>query len=202
MRKKLGIDLDSTLNNLDKVWLKRYNEDYNDSLKQWNDWQVLRCVKPECGKKILDYLLEPNFFKTLGVQKYAAETIKYLSQYFDIYIITAYNVVTCVDKAEWLKEHFQMIKQENIIFCNDKSVLNIDYLIDDGPHNIEGFKQTGIIFDKPYNKHLNKKEYPYRCKTWKDVKLLFDKEFIIKKGTPKQTKILLNQESKFQMVLR
>ena len=68
MLKKIGIDLDSTLNNLDKVWLDRYNNDYNDNIKEWSQWDMEKIVKPECGKKIYNYLHEKNFFLNLDIQ--------------------------------------------------------------------------------------------------------------------------------------
>ncbi len=61
-RKKIGIDLDSTLNNLNDVWLDRYNKDYNDDIKHFEKWDATYNLKPECSVKIYDYLKEPGFF--------------------------------------------------------------------------------------------------------------------------------------------
>ena len=45
-RKKIGIDLDSTLNNLNDVWLDRYNKDYNDDIKHFEKWDATYNLKP------------------------------------------------------------------------------------------------------------------------------------------------------------
>jgi len=178
MKRKIGVDLDSTLNNLSEVWLERYNKDYDDNLTQWDCWNVIECVKPECGEKIFKYLHEKYFFLNLGVMENAVDVLSYLSKHFEIYIVTAYSPDVCMDKAMWLKKHFPFIEQKNIIFINDKSSLHLDYLIDDGPHNIEDFKYgLPIIYDMPYNQYIENENIP-RVKNWLEIKELFDKDFI------------------------
>lgn len=181
MTKKLGtigIDLDSTLNNLDEVWLARYNKDYDDNLTREDMvvWEVETYVKPECGKKIYDYLLEPEFFYNLGIQHSAYGITKWLSKYFDLHIVTAYHPNTCVDKTNWIKEYLPHINSRNIIFCNNKGLIDTDYLIDDGHHNIIDFKNKGIVFDAKYNRHLGE-EYT-RAYDWLDIHDFFTKELV------------------------
>lgn len=157
MKKSIAIDLDSVLNRLDDVWYARYNELYDDNL-QPNDiksWDIHNFVKPECGRKIYDILLEPYLFRGLPVMEGAIDALTYLTQHYDVYIVSSAHPATCADKAGWLAEHFPMIDQGNIIFCHPKHLINTDYLVDDGPHNIEGFKQEAIIFDQPWNQHIN-----------------------------------------------
>lgn len=174
-RISIGIDLDTTLNTLNVDWLDLYNKDYNDNLapKDLLTWDMTKYVKPECNKKIFDYLFQPYFFRSLGIQPNAYEVTKYLQDTynFDLYIVTAYSYQTCYDKAEWVKEHLPHIPVENIIFCNDKSKINMHYLIDDRDLNIETFKGIGIVFDQPYNRHL--KDY-IRCNGWLEIKQLYD----------------------------
>lgn len=175
-RGKIGIDLDSTLNNLERVWVERYNKDYNDNLKNWTRWEIDEIVKPECGKKIFDYLHEPGFFYNLDIKKGAKDVVDFLSKHYELYVVTAYTPDTCVDKANWIKKHNLAIDQKNIIFMNNKGLLDLDYLIDDGPHNFEEFKGTGLIFDMPYNKNMEENANRVRVKTWKDVLDFFIEE--------------------------
>jgi len=185
-RKKIGIDLDTTLNNLNDEWLDRYNLDYNDNLKQWDCWNVADCVKPECGKKIFNYLKEPNFFFKLSIRKNAVEVIDFLMEYFDIYIVTAYLPETCLDKVNWVKKFIPKINSENIIFINNKSLLDLDFLIDDGPHNIQTFNplKTAIIYDMPYNHFLDYDAFQTwdRVSNWNEIKQLFEEKYIIKES--------------------
>lgn len=174
--KKIGIDLDSTLNNLEVVWAERYNKDYDDNLKDWTKWELDEVVKPECGKKIFNYLREPGFFYNLDIKEGAKDVVDFLSKHYELYIVTAYIPETCLDKANWVKKHNLDVSQKDIIFINDKSLLELDYLIDDGPHNFNKFKGTGILFDMPYNQHLEESPVLYRVKTWKDILEFFIEE--------------------------
>jgi 5'(3')-deoxyribonucleotidase len=176
MKKKiLAIDLDSTLNTLDTEWIQFYNKDFNDNLTREDmiRWEVYTYVKPECGKKIYDYLLYSNFFKNLGMQLNADNVTKWLQQFYDIYIVTAYTPSTCADKCEWVKQHLPHIPVENIIFCNNKGLIKADILIDDGGHNLVAFKETNphgipIVFDAPWNRDLQCKAI--RVYDWLDIK--------------------------------
>jgi 5'(3')-deoxyribonucleotidase len=174
MRKKIGIDLDDTLNCLVDKWIQDYNRDYLDNLQKENikSWDIASYTKPNCRTKIYTYLWQPNFFRNLDIKPYAQEVTKWLSDYYDLYIITAYDRRACKDKAEWAMEHLPHIPEKNIIFCNHKGLLQLDYLIDDGGHNILDFyktnpNSTGIVFDAPWNRYLGK-EY-HRVKNWKEI---------------------------------
>lgn len=175
VRKSIGIDLDSTLNNLDDIWLEFYNKDYNDNLIRENltNWDIASIVKPECGQKMFDYLLQPGFFKNLGIQQNAYEVTKWLSNLFDLYIVTAYHPKTCFDKAQWVEKFLPHIPVKNIIFCNHKGLIRTNFLIDDGGHNIIDFNESNrfgmpIVFNAPWNQHLGNKFI--RVKDWLEIR--------------------------------
>lgn len=95
----IACDLDAVLNNLNQVWLSRYNRDYNDNftIEQWTNWHPENLVRPECGVHIFDYLREPGFFssKNLSPLPYAMEATSLISQYYDIRVVTAYIPESC-----------------------------------------------------------------------------------------------------------
>lgn len=176
MKKKqsIAIDLDSTLNCLDKYWIEeRYNKDYNDNLKREDMicWDCHIYVKPECGYKIYDYLKEPGFFRNLGVQSNSQDVTKWLKEYFDLYVVTAYCKEAVVDKVDWLNEFFPHIDTKDIIFCNNKGLIKADFMIDDGGHNIEVFTGIGLVFDAPWNRYLD--ESYNRFYNWTEIKGYF-----------------------------
>jgi len=179
-RLKIGIDLDSVLNNLNEVWIDVYNKDYSDNLTNEDilTWDIASYTKPECGNKMFDYLLTPNFFRDLGMQPDAREVVEWLSQWADLYIVTAYHWECCKDKVLWVKKNLPNFDEKNVIFCNDKSVMDLDYLIDDRDLNIETFHGTGIIFDQPYNRNMSK-EY-FRAYDWISILNYFKGYFRIK----------------------
>lgn len=158
---KIGIDLDSVLNDLLTCWLDNYNERYDDNLKHSdiNVWEISAIVKKECGKKIFDFVSSAGFFRNLPVIKDSQRVTEWLSTFdeVELYVVTAYTPAVCKDKADWLAEYFPHIKQQNIIFCNDKSLIGLDYLIDDSPYNCIGFKGEYIVYDYPYNQCLKDK---------------------------------------------
>ncbi len=182
-KKTLLLDLDDTLNQLLPTWLKFYNHDYKDNLQleDIKTWDIYNYVKPSCGKKIYEYLLLPDLFRDLGIQPHAYEVTKWLQQYVNIYIVTAYIDKTCVDKVVWMKKHLPHIDTKNIVFCNDKSLLKAQYIIDDGAHNILDYHKTNpcglpIIFDKPWNRDLKNKFI--RVKDWLELKEVFEEIFV------------------------
>ena len=173
MERKLiiAVDLDSTLNNLNEVWITKYNEIYNDTLKCFNEWNVLNCVNPECGNKIFYILGEKDFLYNLGINDGADEVMEKLCTEHDVYIVTAYTADTCVDKVRWVQKYLPFFDIKNIVFCNNKSLFNADALIDDAPHNLESFPNTTICFDMPYNKEVKSN---YRAFSWIDINNIFD----------------------------
>lgn len=180
MRKSIAIDLDSTLNDLDDKWTEAISKDFGvnltrEDMKSWNadTW------KPEGCENIFEPLSRPGWFRNLGVQPHAQEVTKFLSRHFDLYIATAFHPDSVRDKYDWVGEHFPHIDQKNIIFINPKHVLNTHYLIDDGPHNIEAFKQTGVLIDAPWNQNLGNKYK--RFTSWLEIEEFFIKELAIKR---------------------
>ncbi len=175
IKKTMIIDLDSTLNQLDVKWISDYNKEYNDNLTREDMacWEIHTYVKPECGKDIYKYLFQPNFFRNLDIQPDAKEVTKWLQQFVDIHIVTAYSASTCVDKVAWVEKHLPHIDSRNIVFCNNKGLIKAHYMIDDGSHNILDFYKTNpcgipIIYDAPWNRNIGRDFI--RCKNWLEIK--------------------------------
>jgi len=174
---KIGIDMDSVLNNLEEVWLNSYNEIYKDSLKlsDITEWSWHKVVKKECGEKIYDLLKVPSLFQYLSVKKNAIEVVsKLIRKNYDIYVVSASYPENILDKAKWLRKHFPFIDEDKYCFMNHKELLSsLDFLIDDGPHNIEKFPNKIIAFDAPYNQKINRQDV-IRVKNWDEIGSYFN----------------------------
>lgn len=177
-KKTIFIDLDDTLNTLVPDWLVQYNQEFLDNLQQKDilSWDIGSYVKPEAKEKFYEYLIRDTFFKNLGIQPYAKEVTKWLSEYYELYIVTAYHPKTCWNKAQWVEKHLSHINTKRIIFCNYKGLLKGEYMIDDGNHNISDFHETNpfglpIVFDKPWNQESGNKFI--RVKDWLEIKEWF-----------------------------
>lgn len=183
----IAVDLDSTLNNLDEVWiLQDYNNMYNDNLKAEDmvEWNTHNYVKPECGRKVYDIINQPGYFRHLGFRDiWTEEGFSWLIQHFDVYIVSSCTPQSIIDKVEWLKEKFPLFDTGRFISCHHKGLINTDYLIDDGPHNIQDFKQKGVLYDAAYNKHLNEKDDGFvRLRNWNEIQDYFQ-ALLLKEST-------------------
>jgi 5'-nucleotidase len=175
----IAIDLDSTLNNLDEVWiLQDYNRLYNDQLKyeDMKCWNVHEYVKPECGHKVYDILAQPGYFLNLGIKdRWTMQSFDYLYTHFDVYVVSSCHPNTVADKIAWMKQYFPQFDENRFIACHHKGLINTDYLIDDGPHNIKAFKQKSILVDAPYNQHLQEEQDNFkRVENWRDIRWYFE----------------------------
>jgi len=173
MKIRIGVDLDSTLNNLEEVWLERYNQDYNDKLtvNDMIDWDPTKYVKPECGKKIFDYFREPGFFRNLDIKPGAKDVMHFLWKHFEVYIVSSSHPKVVGDKWDWIEEHLPFIPYKNFVPLQEKELFKMNYLIDDGPHNFEKFDGTAILFDMPHNRHVMNRYI--RVNHWLQVKHYF-----------------------------
>lgn len=169
-KKRLAVDQDNVIADLLFEWVRRYNNDYNDSLKpeQINCWNWHGLCKPECGSNIYTYMDDPTLFLNLPVMEGSQETLKELSNIYDIYIVTApFNLNNVVPKYEWLNKHFPFLDEDKFVFTRDKSVIGAEYLIDDKPKNLETFQGNKILFTAPHN--LNEDRF-YRVNNWEEVR--------------------------------
>jgi len=175
-KEALGIDLDEVLNTLHTEWLDQYNKDFKDNLKpeEIRSWEITEWIRPEAKPVIFNYLAKPNFFLNLGVKPYAQEVTKWLSNYYDLYVVTAYHYDVCRDKVKWVDKYFPHIDIRNIIFCNNKGLIKTKYLIDDRGHNCEAFEGIPILFNASYNQYLGDKYV--RVNDWLDIREYFEEE--------------------------
>lgn len=159
MKPRLAIDQDQVIADLLTEWVNRYNKDYDDNLKKEDitEWNFCKLVKPQCGKKIYNYLDDENLFLNLKPIEGSIETIKKLSESYEIFIVTApWNINNVIPKYVWLKKYLPFIDEKNYVFTRNKSIINADYLIDDKPSNLENFRGVGMLYDAPHNKSENR----------------------------------------------
>jgi len=172
---KIGVGLDSTLNNLYKVWLlDRYNKMYGDNLSEEDlvSYNVLQYVKPEAGDKVYDILMDPGFFRTLDYRdQWTYDGFKWLCKFYDVYIISSARSDTVSDKVAWIKEKFPFFDANKFISTFHKELLNVNYIIDDAPHVVENFPGHAILLDMPYNRNVKN---VIRLHDWKQIKDFFE----------------------------
>jgi 5'-nucleotidase len=156
--KKLDIlcDMDSIVVDLMGPWLARYNEKFGKSVKlaDVDHWDFMSTP---------DYytiLNEPGFFRHLPALPGALEGVeKLLSAGHNVVLVTASGPDPASDKIAWMRQYAPCFKNRMIITEAKtlKAAIGGDVLIDDGPHNMEAFKQRWpkslvVGIEYPYNK--------------------------------------------------
>lgn len=108
----------------------------------------------------------------------AVEVLQKLFQRHKVSIITARPLLFRNVSIEWLKLH--KIDYDHIVFTEDKLQecvnLQVDILIDDGPHYAEEFalrNRPVILFEQPYNLSVTN-DFVYRAANWLEVKKHID----------------------------
>lgn len=187
------VDMDDVLADFNSELLSRYNKKYNDNLEYWEEWDMSKCVKPECGNKIFDIMKEPKLFRNLSLIKGALEGFNELLKISKVIIVSSAEPYSMEDKYYWVQEHFPNFDvKTRLFFGGGKGEFcpGYDIIIDDAPKNILAFNKAGklpIIFDKyglaKYNHHLDNNRF-VRTTNWNDLIILIkwiNKE--IKQGT-------------------
>lgn len=76
----------------------------------------------------------PRFFQTLAPLPDAIDSVNWLRQHFDVYILTApstRNPHCYTEKRIWIEEYFDYSFTKRLIISPNKGLLKGDYLIDD-----------------------------------------------------------------------
>jgi 5'(3')-deoxyribonucleotidase len=144
------LDMDSTVYDLWDPWLEWYNRHYKDTLQlncidRWN-WDEL--AKPECGSKVYSFLHKKGMFSSLNMFPHAAENIRKVHNWGikQVFCSTIVGQTGAAEKLEAIKRDFPYLGKESLVLVgHDKSLVRGDVLVDDGPHNLEAFKQDGRL---------------------------------------------------------
>jgi 5'(3')-deoxyribonucleotidase len=167
----IAFDVDDVIADLVPVWLARYNVDYDDHLiaNDITQWDIFRFVKPECGKKIYEYLTADLYNDVLPLPG-SLEAVQHARKVGKVIFVTSCVCLHAGRKFTWLNDHGFEVTQDCYVECSDKSLIAADILIDDRPENLETFKGTfKYLIDKPWNHVINggwKRMFGLTDKSW------------------------------------
>lgn len=174
---KIGIDCDSVLNDLDVAWAKWIGEVRGSpfTVADMTHWNVHETSG--LGLRVYDFLKIAGMFENLNPRDGAVAGVTRLWEAgHSLYVVT--NVIghDYVEKQRFLRRHFPMLSEKNIVATTHKHLLKLDALIDDGIHNHEGFEGLRVLFDRPWNRETPQNApalgriLPYeRADGWGDV---------------------------------
>ena len=153
---RLLIDMDGVLADLYGSWVRAICDEIKPiDFSDWKTWEPHKDLGvSEDMYKIIE---RSGFFTDLKPLPNAIEVAEALWVKYDCRIVSAasYKADVVREKVRWLEEYFPFVNKRQLVFTKDKSIVSGDYLLDDGPHNIEDFPAGKILFDQPFNRDID-----------------------------------------------
>ncbi len=124
-----------------------------------------------------------DMYQDAPLMENAYEVIEKLNQTHDLYMISAYQIKDAPyqegnhlkAKMDYLQKKLPFLDTSQLIFINQKNLVQTDIIIDDSIENLKCGKMK-ILYDAHHNQSLNpeqlKKENIIRVKNWQEIKKL------------------------------
>lgn len=152
-RLRIAVDMDEVIADCVGKHLRVYNEAFGGTLTRADlESCCLEEAVPEAqASAAAEIVHDPCFFLDLEEIEGSRETVRALAERYDVFIASAAMEVpsSFTAKYSWLRERFPFIPPSHIVFCGDKSVLDVDYLIDDTPRHFERFRARPSCSTRP-----------------------------------------------------
>lgn len=174
-KKRIALDMDEVIADVIPKFLDLYETEFGQRLTT-NDFRGRKIYDTPAAYKIRNHLFDKGFFRDLPLMANSQEVVRWLHDYYDIYIITAATEFknSLEDKYEWLEEHFSFIPWQRYIFCGDKSFMKADYMIDDKASHLAKFDGKGLLFSASHN--VESTGDFTRMNSWLEIKAFFEEE--------------------------
>lgn len=171
---KILIDMDDTLEDLLESWVAELNKMYGTNVnhEDIDDWDIGLFFPNLTRFQIFEPLFTCDFWDSVKPKEGAVKYVKKLKDDgFQVYVCTNTNYKTLKDKMDKvLFKYFDFLSWNDVIVTTNKQMVDADFLIDDGVHNLLGGKYKGILMDAPHNRKFNEREYNiFRAKNWQEV---------------------------------
>lgn len=160
----IGIDVDNVISDFTTLFIKKFNEKTGENLKREDlkNWNLKQAINELYNGRIdgeisNTILLEEGFFSDLTLKNNSLNILKKISNndLFEIKIVTAIYPHLTTIRDRWLKANLKDIKY-SVFYESKKQNIKMDYLIDDGIHNLESLediigKDNCLCIFEPYN---------------------------------------------------
>lgn len=167
---RIGFDMDDVICDANGALIAWANDRFGLALTPDQDaWLSLEPAQQAEMKAMLD---EGSIFSDFQPKPGAVETLRDICQRHDVFIITAAmeHPGCLAPKLDWVARHLPFFDPLKLVFCGDKSIAQVDYLVDDSPRHFERLTGTGIVFTAP--KNLSENRYR-RANDWGDIRRMF-----------------------------
>lgn len=172
---KILLDFDEVINTMVSHWVNTLNCVYGTSVnfEDVNEWDMRKAFPTLTEDEIYNPLHLQTFWNGVEMMPGAKEGIqKLLFQGHEIYIVTSAHPDTIKWKAEWLQRELPEIPWSHVIVANNKSLIKGDVLVDDGLHNLYEGSYIKVLFDKPWNRNVDKSKLTdiiHRVHNWDEI---------------------------------
>lgn len=171
---RIAIDFDETLfPTLERV-LEIYNKRHgtNIELSQIVAYNLHDCLDQAVADGVIELFCDKELYDNLQPYKGAVRSIKALAeQGHEIYVATASDIRNMEWKEQLLQKHFPFIPKKNLIRIHNKSLLNVDVLVEDKLDNLKSTFADRVCFDQPWNRDTHV-DYAYsiaRVRHWGEI---------------------------------
>lgn len=171
----VGSDLDDTFWDFMTPLLIKYNEKYKDNLKceDISDYDIRLFIKPECTD-IFKEFVDDNFIMNLKPKENAVEVISKINEKHNLVFPTSGHPKTATSRDKKLSQIFSWYSTKQLIVCQNKQLLKLDYLFDDCFKNVDGSEYKCLLFEQPWNvRRNNLTENIRRVNNWSNINNIF-----------------------------
>lgn len=174
--KKLTIlvDMDDTLENLNKPWIEYLNEKYGTNVnpEDINEWNMAKAFPTLTGAQIYAPLTQGDFWDRVEPLPSAYEYLFCLKYEGHKIVIVTSSCPTAVPYKlnGMLFKYFPYLNYQDVIVTSQKQLIHGDVLIDDAPHNLIGGNYMRILMTAPHNRSFNEKDIgAIRVNNWEEI---------------------------------
>lgn len=175
-RPVIGMDLDGVGYNWVSIanYLLSEHWDYTDLKYPHPTWEYLKqTVSKEAWKWLWEEGVHLGMYRHGHMYRGFKDGMDWLSERYDIKIVTSRPKSATVDTLDWLAFHKISAQEVHIVEAmGDKTQVPCHLYVDDGPKNIQDFRAASkpyIIWDQPWNKQ----EVGPRTSSFGDIPIIF-----------------------------
>lgn len=151
---RIGVDVDDVLYNCNQHALDRLSEENSCSPMSIYDISGWGPSGSTLDARI-KYFSQVDFVQNQPIFPGAQEFIKELTKRGEVFFTTAVGGSCMSVRAERLMQDFPEVPERNIMIGARKDLLSLDFLLDDGAHNIlASSAKYPVLFRRPWNDRL------------------------------------------------
>lgn len=166
------VDFDGTIASSQKTAYELYQKDTGDYSKEYTNnhgWNFEGLIPKRYCEQAINYFSEQRFFDALELNREAAITLRDLSEFFEIIIVTRHDPDGVSMKAQWIKNKLPFIKRVVYLDQEDMNKGHIigDIIIDD---NVDCLESSLAPFKICFGNYGYNEDYDgIKANNWTDV---------------------------------